>query len=194
MRRLLLALVCLLAPHAAQAHPHVLIDAHMVVLFDKGLIRTLQMGWKFDPVYSGSLVGDFDTNKDGQLSPAEMAAIEKEAFHDTQALRYLTHAKVDGRMVDWPKATDFKVMALKDSLVYAFKLTLPAPVNPRQQAFQIAAYEESFYIDIDIPNDVAVKLVGDGSEGCAVTISEDRETPLLGGVAYPKKAVVRCAP
>lgn len=186
--------LALLAPLPAQAHPHVLIDAHVVVVFDKGQIHTLQMGWKFDPVYSGSLVGDFDQDKSGTLSAKEITSIEREAFQDTRPLRYLTHAKIDGQIVEWPKATDFQVMVHKDSLVYAFKLVLPSPVDPRKRAFQVSAYEEGFYIDVDIPNESAVKLVGSGSEGCAATISEDRDTPLLGGAAYPKKVVVRCAP
>jgi ABC-type uncharacterized transport system substrate-binding protein len=194
MRIVLAALLLLLLPVAARAHPHVLIDAHVVLIFDKGRITALQMGWKFDPVYSSSIVQDFDKDKNGALSAKEIAAVEKEAFQDTVKQQYFTYASIDGQPVKWPKATDFKLLTVKDALVYAFRLSFPAPVDPRRQGLKISTYEESFYIDIDIPNEAAVKLTGDGAESCRATLSEDRDNPLLGGVAFPRKIEVTCAP
>ncbi|CAA7611743.1 conserved exported hypothetical protein [Magnetospirillum sp. LM-5] len=193
MRRWALVLALLL-PWPAWAHPHVLIDAHIILLFDKGLIHALQIGWKFDPVYSGTLVADFDQDKSGTLSAKEISAIEKDAFQDTLQHQYFTYASIDGQPVTWPPARDFKLLVQKDTLVYGFRLALPQPVDPRSHAFKVSTYEESFYIDIDIPNDAAIRLVGDGSAGCRATLSEDRANPLLGGAAYPKKVVVTCEP
>ncbi|OAN44899.1 DUF1007 family protein [Magnetospirillum moscoviense] len=193
MRRLALLLAFLL-PWPAWAHPHVLIDAHIIVLFDKGLITALQIGWKFDPVYSGSLVADFDKDKNATLSAKEIADIERDAFQDTAQHQYFTHASIDGQPVQWTRASNFTLLVQKDTLIYGFKLALPQPIDPRSHAFKVSTYEESFYIDIDIPNDAAIRLVGDGSAGCRATLSEDRATPLLGGAAYPKKMVVTCEP
>ncbi|MBR9972274.1 DUF1007 family protein [Magnetospirillum sulfuroxidans] len=192
MRAALFALALLLVPVAARAHPHVLIDSHLVFLFEAGKIVGLQMGWKFDPVYSGSLVQDFDADKNGALSPTEIASIEKDAFQDTRQFQYFTFADIDGHKVQWPVASDFKVLVHKDALLYAFRLTLPHPVDPRQQKFKVSTYEESFYIDIDIPNAAAVKLIGEGSQGCRAEIGEDKSNPLLGGIAFPKKVDIRC--
>ena len=192
MRAALFALILLLVPVAARAHPHVLIDSHLIFLFEAGKIVGLQMGWKFDPIYSGSLVQDFDTDKNGALSPAEMTAIEKEAFQDTRQYQYFTFADVDGRKVEWPVASDFKVLVHKDALLYAFRLTLPQPVDPRKQKLKVSTFEESFYIDIDIPNPAAVKLIGDGSQGCRAEIGQDKGNPLLGGIAFPKKVDIHC--
>lgn len=194
MRRAALVAAMLLAPLPALAHPHVLIDAHVVALFEGGRITALQMGWKFDPVYSSSLVQDYDADKSGTLSPAEIATIEKEAFRDTRQYGYFTHAKIDGKAVDWPQASDFRVLALKDSLVYAFRLTLPQPVDPRRQAFTLSTYEETYYIDLDLPNDEAARLVGDGAEGCRAVIGQDKDNPLFGGVVFPRKLEVACTP
>ena len=192
MRRTFALLVALLVPLPALAHPHVMIDAHVVALFEHGKITALQMGWKFDPVYSSSLVKDFDADKSGTLSAAEIAAIEKEGFQNTREYNYFTYAKIDGKPVEWPQATDFKVLVQKDALVYAFRLTLPQPIDPRQQAFKLATYEETYYIDLDLPNDDAAKLIGEGSENCRAVIGQDKETPLFGGVVFPRKFEVSC--
>lgn len=195
MRRAAVAvLALLLAPAAAQAHPHVLIDSHVIVQFEAGKITALQMGWKFDPVYSSSLVQDYDSDKSGTLSPAEIATLEREAFQDTAPSGYFTYAQVDGKPVTWPKADSFKVMTFKDSLLYAFRLKLPQPVDPRKQAFRVSTYEESYYIDIDFPNDAAIQLIGDGAAGCRATLSPDLENKLYGGVVVPKKVEIICAP
>lgn len=192
MRRVVFAALAMLAPVAAQAHPHVLIDSHAVIQFEAGKIVALQMGWKFDPVYSSSLVQDYDKDKNGKLSAKETAAMEKEAFQDTAQYSYFTYAKVDGAAVQWPRAENFQVMAVGDALVYAFRLRLPQPVDPRAQAFRLSTYEETYYIDIDFPNDAAVRLIGDGAAGCSAKISPDLENKLLGGAVIPKKVEISC--
>lgn len=183
-------LAALLAPAAAQAHPHVMIDAHAVAQFEHGKIVALVMGWKFDPLYSSSLVHDYDKDKNGALSAQEIATMEQEAFSDTQPLNYLTYAKVDGVTVDWPKATDFKVMTFKDSLLYSFRLVFPKPVAA--DAVKISTYEESFYIDIEFPDAGAVKMIGEGSDACRVTMNPDPANAIFGGAVVPKKVEFIC--
>lgn len=195
MRRAAAALVVLLlAPAPALAHPHVLIDSHAIVLFEAGKVVGLQMGWKFDPVYSSTLVQDYDADKSGTLSAAELATLEKEAFQDTAQYSYFTYAQVDGKAVAWPKAEGFKVLTFNDSLLYSFRLALPQPIDPHKQAFRFSTYEESYYIDIDFPNDGAVKLTGDGAAACRATLSPDVENKLYGGIVVPQKVEVTCGP
>ncbi|MGE5475106.1 MAG: DUF1007 family protein [Bacteroidales bacterium] len=192
MRRLAVAALMLLAPCAAHAHPHVLIDSHVIVQFEGGKITALQMGWKFDPVYSSTLAQDYDADKSGGLSPSEIAKLEAEAFQDTAKAGYFTYAQVDGKPLAWPKADNFKVMPVQDSLLFAFRLRLPQPVDPRTQAFRLSTYEETYYIDIDFPNDAAVQLIGDGAAGCRAIMSPDLENKLYGGVVVPKKVEIVC--
>ena len=193
MRRLIVALSLLAAlPGAASAHPHVLNDVHALVEFKDGKIVSLYMGWKFDPVFSASLVKDFDKNKNNRLDPDEIKDIEREAFQDTKDQGYFTYARIGEAPVQWPTATDFKIVAVKDSLMYAFRLSLPRPVDPRKEAFSFTTYEETFYIDMDFPTDNAVTLNGEGSAGCKAIIAPDRGNTIFGGAVTPKRATIRC--
>jgi len=194
MRRILAGLLglALLAPVAAQAHPHVLVDVHTLVEFKDGKIVSLFMGWKFDPIFSASLFKDFDKNKNGKLDPAEIKDIEREAFRDTKAQGHFTYARVGDAPVTWKDATDFKVIGVKDSLLYAFRLSLPTPVDPRKVTFSFTTYEETFYIDMDFPDDKAVTLTGDGSQGCRATIAPDLGNTIFGGAVTPKRATISC--
>lgn len=192
MRRIIATMLGLLAPVPAAAHPHVLIDAHAVLEMKDGMVVSLFVGWKFDPVYGGTLALDFDADKNGKLDAAEMATMEREAFQDTREHSYFTHIRVGGQPVTGLVARDFKVLMIKESMLYSFRLPLPRPVNPRTEKVTVSAYEETYYIDILFPSDKAVVLNGDGAAGCRAVLSDDRENPLLGGVVFPKKVDVEC--
>lgn len=191
MRRLLILLL-LLVPGPALAHPHVLVDVHALVEFKNGKIVSLFMGWKFDAVFSASLLQDFDKNKNNRLDPDEMKDLEREAFRDTKPQSHFTYARIGAEPVVWPDATDFKVIAVKDSLLYAFRLPLPRPVDPRKEAFSFTTYEETFYIDMDFPTDNAVTVNGEGAAGCKATIAPDHGNTIFGGAVTPKRATVTC--
>lgn len=193
MRTLLvLVLLGLLSPVATLAHPHVMVDVHALVEFKNGKAVSLFVGWTFDPVFSASLLKDFDANKDGRLDEAEIKVLEAEAFRDTREQSHFTYAKVGDKPVKWPAATEFKVMAVKDSLLYAFRLRFPEPVDPRKAGLSLTTYEETFYIDMDFPNDKAVTLTGEGSQGCKVVIAPDPASAIYGGAVIPKRASVIC--
>lgn len=190
-----LFLACLAgaAPIPAAAHPHILIDSHMVAQFENGKIVALLVGWKFDQFYSATLIEDFDKDKDHVLSPDEIADIEREAFQNTQPQSYFTYASIDGKAVTWPKATDFKVVALTDGIVYSFRLTLPVPVDPRAHAVRVSTYEETYYIDVAFPSPEAFRLTGAGSEGCRTAMGPDPDDALYGGLVIPQKIDIVCA-
>ncbi|OAN56005.1 ABC transporter [Paramagnetospirillum marisnigri] len=196
MRRPAAALVAVLAwlswGGSAAAHPHVLVDVHALAEFKNGRIVSLFMGWKFDPVYSATLFQDFDKDKNGKLDPAEIREIEAQAFRETKDQGYFTYAKLDGKPVAWKDVSDFTVMGVKDSLLYAFRLHFPEPIDPRKGVLGVVTYEESFYIDMDFPNDKAVTLTGEGSQGCRATIAPDPASAIYGGIVIPKRAVVSC--
>lgn len=191
MRRLLI-LALLLLPGPALAHPHVLVDVHALAEFKDGKIVSLFMGWKFDAVFSASLLKDFDKNGDKRLDADELKDLEREAFRDTKPQSHFTYARIGSEPVVWPDATDFKVIAVKDSLMYAFRLPLPRPVDPRREAFSFTTFEETFYIDMDFPSDNAVTLNGDGAAGCKAAIAPDHGNTIFGGAVTPKRATVTC--
>ena len=192
-RRIVLVLTLLLASTAAAwAHPHVLVDVLALVEFKDGKIVSLFMGWKFDPIFSASLLKDFDKNKNGKLDPDEVEDVEREAFRDTREQDHFTFAKAGDKPIRWPDATNFTVLAVKDSLLYAFRLSLPEPIDPRKVPFSFTTYEETFYIDMDFPDDKAVALTGPGSENCRVTIAPDTGHTIFGGMVTPKRATISC--
>lgn len=67
-----------LAPVAAMAHPHIFVEARLeVVAAPDGTIQELRNIWRFDEVFSSSVVMDFDKNTDLKLEPNELAEVGK---------------------------------------------------------------------------------------------------------------------
>lgn len=183
--------VLALAP-AAAAPPHTEIDAHAVVRFDGGKVVALQLGWKFEPEHAATLARSYDADGDGTLSAAELAGLERDTFQVFAADDYLTHGFVDTTPLHWPRAEGFQVVAFADSLVYSFRLPLPEPVDPRRQRFRFSTYGEAHHVDIRVPGAGAIKLIGDGSEGCRAELGPDLENRLYGGVVVPTKVEIIC--
>lgn len=193
-RALLAALAFLLAPPMARAELHTQIDAHAVVEFDRGRVVALRMGWRFEQESSRALVRRYDRDGDGVLSKDEIALLARETFESSREADYFTHARIDGQPVVWPPATQFAVATLGGSLVFSFRLPLPEPVDPRGHVFAVATYDEMFRSHIEYPDPGAVRVAGEGSDGCSVTMKPDTLHPLLDGRVVPIKAEISCAP
>lgn len=72
---ILAALSLGLCPFAAQAHPHVFIDASHELLFDgQGRLTAVRSTWKYDEMFTLLMVedGDYDKNGNGQIDADEM--------------------------------------------------------------------------------------------------------------------------
>ena len=73
-----LALVALLAPAPALAHPHIFVDVGLEVLVDEtGQLEAVRVTWAYDALYSLLITEDFGLDADGDavLSPEEEAQL-----------------------------------------------------------------------------------------------------------------------
>ena len=72
----LIAGAALAAPAAALAHPHIFAEARLeVVAGEDGTITELRNVWRFDEMFSASVVMDFDKNSNAELDPDELAEV-----------------------------------------------------------------------------------------------------------------------
>jgi ABC-type uncharacterized transport system substrate-binding protein len=76
MRPILLALGAFLFPAAAEAHPHVFAEARLdVVVNSDGTVKSLRHLWRFDDLFSSTVLMEFDKNADLKLDDAELAEV-----------------------------------------------------------------------------------------------------------------------
>ena len=78
-RYALAAALLLAATPAAEAHPHVFVDARAELVFDAtGQVTAVRHIWQFDQAFSEYAIQGLDANDDGKLSDDELAPLALE--------------------------------------------------------------------------------------------------------------------
>ena len=162
LRKLLpLAALSVLTPIAVAAHPHVFADARLeVVAGADGNIQELHNVWRFDEVFSSSVLMDFDKNTNLVLDPPELEEIGKTVLASLQEFNYYTTLSVDGRTIGVAKPDVINV-DYKDGQILMFFAVKPAAPMPLKGKLTFGVYDPTLYASIDFPSDEDLVLMGD---------------------------------
>jgi len=163
---ILIAALVSLAPAAAFAHPHIFVEARLEVVADKdGNIEELRNVWRFDEVFSSSVVMDFDKNTDLKLEPNELAEVGKTVKQSLAEYDYYMNLTINGKNVTVQKP-DIIHVDYKDGQLLMFFAVKPAEKMPLKGRLTFGVYDPSLYTSIDFPTDNELSLVGDGFTTC----------------------------
>jgi ABC-type uncharacterized transport system substrate-binding protein len=162
----LIAGLLALAPAAATAHPHIFVEARLeVVAGPDGNIQELRNIWRFDEVFSSSVVMDFDKNTDLKLEPNELAEVGKTVRDSLADYDYYMNLTVDGKNVTVEKP-DIIHVDYKEGQLLMFFAVKPSQPMPLKSRLTFGVYDPTLYTSIDFPSDKELVLVGDGFKGC----------------------------
>jgi ABC-type uncharacterized transport system substrate-binding protein len=187
---LLVGLAAVLPRGAAQAHPHIWIDARATLVVEDGAIVAIRNEWLFDELFAAYVIDAFDEDRDGAFSADEITKLRYEAFDALEEVNWLTTLGVDGQVVEPVRTLDFAATVEGERLRYTFTLGLAEPVPVGPEPLSVTVFDDSFYIAIDWDPDRAVALEG-SDLGCAVDFVRDTTVISLWGV-QPVAAVLRC--
>ena len=73
------------------AHPHVFMDTRIEVAYDEAGVAGFWVIWRFDKVFTASILMDFDRDKDERLSLTEVAQVEAKAFSNLVNYSYFVY-------------------------------------------------------------------------------------------------------
>jgi len=138
------ALLLLLLPLTAQAHPHVWVDYWVEALADQEGITQLRFTWRFDTMFSQMVRDDM---KIKTLTPEAIEKIRTKAFGNLKNYHYYTYIKYDGLSFLPEETQNFTAQMHGEQLEYVFTITLPKPA----QQVETTLYDEEFYVDIGPP-------------------------------------------
>ncbi len=165
----LLALAPTLAVTPVLAHPHVWVEAHEQVLFDKdGKVDGIRNDWVFDEMYSAFAVQGL--GKPGALATSkELAPLAKTNVESLKDFDYFTYAKVDGHKLVFGAPTDYELEERADKrVVLHFTLPLETPTKTGHfLTFQV--YDPSYFVDFELASKDPVVLA-DAPSGCSKTV------------------------
>lgn len=162
LRRAALVLAVMVASwaSAAQAHPHVWIDANVTFVFEQKMLTGVRLEWTFDEIFSTLVIREHDKNRNKAFEDTEIESVRKEAFVATKEFSYFTHVTVGRDKAQFGDVRDFKAEIVKGKLVYRFTLPLAQPVDPVTRPVAVRAFDETFYVDIGLTDGEPVKFSG----------------------------------
>ena len=155
----LLAAPLCLAASPAQVHPHVFAEAKLEVSIEpNGKVGKLSHVWRFDDIFSETVMFEFDKDADGKISPAEQAEISKTIVESIGEYNYFEAVADNGKEVKMAKPAD--LLASFDDKVLVISYS-NAPVDPvlMKGTVSFGIYDPTFYTAIDFieDNDLAIK-------------------------------------
>ena len=142
---LLLAFGAAYLPVTATAHPHVFIDWGVGLLFSGDRIDGIRLTWTFDDLFSGFILQEFDGDRNGSLSPAEVHQIELKHLVEFRRARFFTMVNLNGKEVTLNTVRDFTATSAKGIVTYQFTLPLSAPLASTT-AVEVVVDDPTYYI------------------------------------------------
>ena len=166
-RSLILAAVTIMAaPASALAHPHIFAQARLeIVADDKGFVSQLRNVWRFDEVFSSSVVMDFDKNKNATLDPDELTEVGKTVRTSLADYGYYTNLFEDGKPVK-VNQPDVINVDYKDGQLLMFFAVAPSQPMALKGKLSFGVYDPTLYTAIDFPTDQDLATVGDAFKTC----------------------------
>jgi ABC-type uncharacterized transport system substrate-binding protein len=162
----LLAGLAALMPISALAHPHIFAEARLeVVAGADGTVTELRNVWRFDEMFSSSVILDFDKNTNLKLDPEELADVGQVVLESLEEFSYYTSITEDGKDVKVGKPDKINV-DFKDGQLLMFFVLKPGETMPLKGKMTFGVYDPTMYAAMDFSTDDDLALVGDGFSAC----------------------------
>ena len=165
-RFLLLAAGLACIPVAASAHPHIFAEARMEIV--EGPNRTIQEVrniWRFDEMFSASVVMDYDKNSDLKLDKDELAEIGNTVLESLAEYSYYTFITADGKPVEFGKPDAIHV-DYKDQQILMFFSVKPLKPLAVKGRLSFGAWDPTMYTAIDFAKDGDIATEGKDLKAC----------------------------
>ena len=137
----------------AHVHPHVFAEARLdIVVNPDRTVKALQHLWRFDDLFSSTVLMEFDKNADLELDDAELEDVASTVHGSLAEFNYFQVVTLDGKDVAM-RAPDRLIANFADNqLVIAFESTPAQPFRLGGKA-GFGIYDPTFYTAIDFTED-----------------------------------------
>lgn len=159
---------------AAQAHPHIFIDAKATIVFnDAGELIEIKNDWTFDEAFSVWQVQGLDTNNDGITSSEEMQELADENIKGLAEYNFYTSAGETTASLPFASMDDARFVFADNRSTLRFGIEPQGPYRIKNK-LEIAVADPEYYVAITFhaPSDITLE---NAPAGCAVHMEPPRE-------------------
>jgi ABC-type uncharacterized transport system substrate-binding protein len=146
------------APAVATAHPHVYAEASLqVTVAADGTVKQLGHVWRFDDLFSSTVLLEFDENKDLQLDDRELQTIADVVYNSLAEFDYFQFVTSDGKDVAMRKPDRF-IASFEDNVLTVMFASEPEAPLALHGKVAFGVYDPTFYTAIDFLEDDAMMV------------------------------------
>lgn len=131
-------------PVEASAHPHVFIEARMEILGTPNAeLEAIRHVWRFDELFSSSVLFDFDINPDGHLDNDELDAVAETIRQSISEWNFFTHIKAGPREVEMAAPAKIRAIFESGQLILFFEMKAAERLNLRDERVSFSTFDTS---------------------------------------------------
>ena len=150
----------------AAAHPHVFTDSRMeIVGTADGMLSSVRNIWRFDELFSSSVLVDFDANGNGALDPDELDKVGETVRESIAEWDFYTFVTVAGRDVKLTPPDAIRALYDGGRLTLFFEMKPAERVDLKAGPVTFSAYDESYFVAFDFAGEADFALL-DMPAGC----------------------------
>ncbi|MCJ2061246.1 DUF1007 family protein [Methylobacterium sp. J-088] len=174
LRAAALAAILACAATGASAHPHVWVTAKAQLVYENGKLVGVRDTWSFDPEYTAFVTQGLDTNKDGKLSPDELAGLAAENTANLAEFGYFTKLKVGGKEQAFADPKEPAARMEDKALVMTFLLPLKTPVQQGRGVAALEVYDPTYFVAFSFAEGSEAATLAGAPQGCAATVTRPK--------------------
>ena len=143
----------------ARVHPHVFAEARLdVVVNPDRTVKSLRHLWRFDDLFSSTVLMEFDKNADLELDDAELQDVSDTVYASLAEFDYFQLVTADGKDVSMKPPPVLMASYEADQLIILFETEPKEPLKLEGKV-DFGVYDPTFYTAIDFVEDenMAVK-------------------------------------
>ncbi len=175
---------------SSQAHPHLFITNYTSFQFQNDILQSITVTWRFDKMFSSSLIKDYDENRNKRFDKNEIVQLRNTAFVNLRKYGYFLRLTINKKVEPVQRVTNFTAW-LKGSYVY-YRFSIPIRENiPRNSgSVQLALFDPTYFTSIThAKNSVHINGLDQSSYHVAIRKSHNNRFA-YGGMTITPRAVV----
>lgn len=186
--------ISMTAAEDVKAHPHVFANANLeIVRNDEGMATEIRHVWRFDEIFSSSVLLDFDADGDGKLDVSELETVANTVKGNISEFNFYTEVRQGTVVANFYEPEPFLVDYADGQLTMIFALELEKPEKMGATGFRVAVSDPTYYVAIELDDTNSVTVSGNAS-GCSSTIERPDFDALWAKDAERMARVLAAAP
>ncbi|MCX7304811.1 MAG: DUF1007 family protein [Hyphomicrobiales bacterium] len=144
----------------ASVHPHVFAEARLdVIVNPDNSVKALRHLWRFDDLFSSTVLVEFDKNSDLKLDDGELQDVAQTVHDSLAEYNYFQIVTADGKDVAMQPPPSLMANYENDQLIILFE-SEPKQKLPLKGKVDFGIYDPTFYTAIDYTEDANMAVDG----------------------------------